>query len=187
MGPQRYVMPDDGRLNLPVQRDRGDGVLDAGDHQQLELHIVASVANCAQALRQSLRSRDRSIVREQNGVELLLFGPCHQLLVGQRRGSVEQGCAVAVFGEQPHGQRHLLGEAHRGKVVQIAVVCRQVVRARVNPVALVGAQAIEQAFHLGRFVAGVQPGTVDNGELMACVVEQIPGVDARVRRIRDRR
>ena len=187
VGPQRNVVPNDGRLDLAVQRDRGDGVLDAGHHQQLELHVVADVANRAQTFRQAFGCGDRGVVGEQHGVELLFLGPRHQLLIGQRRGGVEQGCAVAVFGEQSHGQRHLFGEAHRGELIQIAAVGRQVLRARVDPVALVGAETVEQTPHPGGFVAGVHSGTVDDGQLVARVVEQIPGVDARVRRVRHRR
>ena len=187
MGPQREVVADDRCLDLAVQRDRGDGVFDAGDDQQFELHVVAGVAYRAQAFGQPFGRVDRSVVGEQHGVELLLFGPGHQFLIGQRRRGVEQRCAVAVFGQQPHGQRHLFGEAHRGELVQVAAVGRQVVRARVDPVTLVGAETVEQPPHPGGFVASVQPGAVDDGELMACVVEQIPRVDTGVRRVRHRR
>ncbi len=80
-----------------------------GDHEQLELDVVGRVAQRPQAFGQAVRSRGRGIVGEQHGVELLLFGLRHQLLIGQRRGGVEKRCAVAIFGQQPHGQRHLFG------------------------------------------------------------------------------
>ena len=48
-----------------------------------------------------------------------------------------------------------------GKVVEILAECRQILRARIDPVALVGTETIDQALRPGRFVAGVQPGTVD--------------------------
>ena len=99
MRPQPNVVPDDRRLNLPVQRDRSDGVLDAGNDQEFELHVVARIAKRAQAFRQALGSGGRGIIGEQNRVELLFFGPRHQLLIGQRRRCVEQRCAVAVFGQ----------------------------------------------------------------------------------------
>ena len=83
VGPQRDVVANDRGLDLPVQGDRGDGVLDAGDHQQFELHVVADVANGAQASGQSFGCGDRRVVGEQHGVELLLLGPGHQFLIGQ--------------------------------------------------------------------------------------------------------
>jgi hypothetical protein len=143
MGPQRDVVPDDRGLDLSVQGDRGDRVLDAGDHQQLELHVVADVADRPQASGQSFGRGDRRVVREQHRVELLLPGPGHQLLVSQRHRGVEQRCAVTVFGQQPHRQRYLLGQADRGELVQVAAVRREVLGARVDPVALVGTEPIE--------------------------------------------
>ena len=180
-------MPDDRGLDFPVESDRGDGVLDAGDHQKFELHVVADVADRPQAFRQAFGGVDRGVVGEQHGVELLLLGAGHQFLVGQRRRGVEQRCAVAVFGEQSYGQRYLFGQAHRGELVQISAVGREVLRARVDPVALVGAEPVQQTPHPGGFVRGVHPGAVDDGQLVARVIEQVPGVNARVRRVRHRR
>ena len=63
---------------------------------------------------------------------------------------------------------------------------RQILRAGIQPVPLVGAEAVHQALHPGDLVSFVQPGQVDLGELTARVVEQVPGVYPRVRRVRDR-
>ena len=84
-GPQRQVVADDRGLDLAVECDRGDGVLDAGGHQDLELDVVGRVAQRPQAFGQAVRGRGRRIVGEQHGVELLLFGLGHQLLIGQWR------------------------------------------------------------------------------------------------------
>lgn len=82
-GPQRQVVTDDRRLNLAIQRHRGDGIFDAGHHEQLELHLVGRIAQPPQALGQAVRSRRRGVVGEQHGVELLLFGLRYQLLLRQ--------------------------------------------------------------------------------------------------------
>ena len=186
-GPQRQVVADDRGLDLAVQRDRGDGILDARDDEDLELHVVGRVAQIPQALGQAVGSRRGGVVGEQHGVELLLPGAGHQLLVRQRRRRVEKPGAVAVFGEQAHGQRHLLGEPHRGQALQVRAEGRQVLRAGIQPVPLVRADAVHQAFDPGDVVGLVVSRQVDLGEMTAGVVEHVPGVDPRVRRVGHRR
>ncbi len=182
-GAQRQVVADDRGLDLPVQRDRGDGVLDAGHHQDLELHVVGRVAQRPQAFGQAVRCGAGGVVGQQHGVEMLLLGLGHQLLVVQRRRRVEKPCAIAVFAQQPHRQGDLLGEPHRGQALQVGAEDRQVLRAGVQPVALVGGDAVQQALHPGHVVRLVQPGQVDLGEVPAGVVEQVPGVHPGVRRV----
>jgi hypothetical protein len=46
---------DDGGLDLAVERDGRDRVLDAGHHQQFELHVVVGTAQRTQLVRQTLR------------------------------------------------------------------------------------------------------------------------------------
>ena len=180
-------MADDRGLNLAVQRNRGDGVFHAGHHEEFELHIVRREAQRPQAFRQTVRSRCRGIVGEQHGVELLPFGLRHQLLVGQRRRRVEKPCTVAIFTQQAHGKRYLFSEPHRRKNLEVSTESRQIRRTGIQPVPLVGAEAVHQALHPGDLVGFVQPGQVDLGEVTARVVEQVPGVNACVRRVGDRR
>ena len=182
-GTQRKVVADDRGLDLTVERDRGDGILDAGHDKEFELHVVGRIAQRPQAFRQAFGNRGGRIVGQQNGVELLLLRPGLKLLVGQRRKHVEQCGAVAILREQAHRQRHLVGQSLRCEIGEIAAERLQIRRARVQPVPLVGAQTIQQPLHPGRLVRGVQPGAVHDVEVMARVVEQVPGVDPGVRRI----
>ena len=86
-------------------------------------------------------------------------------------------------GEQAHRQRHLVGQALRCQIGEIAAEGLQIRRARVQPIPFVGAQAIQQPLHPSHFLLGVQPRTLGRGEVMARVVKQVPGVDPGVRRI----
>ena len=180
---QRQVMADDRGLDLAVQRDRGDGVLDAGDHKEFELHVVGRIAQRPQALRQAFGNRGGGVVGQQHGVELLPLRPRHKLLVGQRRRHVEQCGAVAVLRQQAHRQRHLVGQSLRCQIGEVAAERLQIRRARVQPVPLVGAQTIQQPLRPGDFLPGVQPGPVHGVEVTARVVEQVPRIDPGVRRI----
>ena len=90
-------MADDRGLDLTVQRDRGDGILDAGHDKEFELHIVGRTAQRPQALRQAFGDRGGRVVGQQNGVELLPLRPRLKLLVGQRRKHVEQCRTVAIL------------------------------------------------------------------------------------------
>ena len=65
----------------------------------------------------------------------------------------------------------------------MAAVCLQIRRARVQPIPLVGGEAIEQPLHPSHFLLGVQLRTLGRGEVMARVVKQVPCIDPRVGRV----
>ena len=137
-GPERDVVPHDGRLDLAIEGDGRDGVLDAGDHQDLILDLVGVAAQPAERPSQALRRGHRRVISEQHRVELPLRRPGGQFLLLQRHRRVEQRGPVAVFFEQPDRQRGLLRQAAGVKIVKVPPQHREVARTRVQPEPLVG-------------------------------------------------
>lgn len=180
---QRQVVPDDRRLDLPVEGGRGDRVLDAGDDEDLVDHGIVGAAQRPQGPGEPLRRGDRGVVGEQHREELLVGGAGGELLVLQVAVGVEQGGTVSVFGEEPHVQGGLARQPRGVHRVEQPGELRQGRGAGVEPEALVGAQPLQQPAHPGAFLRVVQAAPVHRGQLLGRVVQQMPVVEPLRRRV----
>ncbi len=60
---------------------------------------------------------------------------------------------------------------------------RQILCPRIQPVPLIGADAVHQPLRPSHVVCGVEPGEVDLRQVTTRVIEQVPGVQAGVGRV----